>query len=100
MGTQHEDYQEIPLRLMNEVIESDYETVKQKSRIASWARLKEICQQESVPDPQLRYLLPCGAQQESNQADSEEAGASCRVSAWALLRGTGTEDAASRRPAV
>ena len=45
---------EKPLRLMNEVIESDYETVKQKSRIVSWAILKETCKREGVPTPSYR----------------------------------------------
>jgi transposase InsO family protein len=56
---------EIRLRLMNEVIESDYETVKQKSRIASWATLKEICKRESVPTPS--YATFCLAVRNRNR---------------------------------
>ena len=58
--------QNFPLRLMNEVIESDYETVKQKSRIASWATLERDLQTGTCSDAQLHYLLSGGAQQESN----------------------------------
>jgi len=57
---------ELPLRLMNEVIESDYETVKQRSRIASWATLKEICKRESVPTPS--YATFCLAVRNRNRA--------------------------------
>lgn len=39
------------LRLMNEIIESEYESVKQKSRIACWATLKETCKREGVATP-------------------------------------------------
>ena len=39
------------LRLMNEVIESGYENVKQKNRIACWAMLKESCKRQGVPVP-------------------------------------------------
>jgi putative transposase len=56
---------ELSLRLMNEVIESDYETVKQKSRIASWATLKEICKRESVPTPS--YATFCLAVRNRNR---------------------------------
>jgi putative transposase len=38
------------LRLMNEVIEREYETVRQKSRVACWAILKETCKQQAVPE--------------------------------------------------
>ncbi len=39
------------LRLMNEVIEGEYENVKQKNRIACWATLKESCKHQGVPAP-------------------------------------------------
>jgi putative transposase len=39
------------LRLMNEVIEGEYENVKQKNRIACWAMLKESCKRQGVPVP-------------------------------------------------
>ena len=91
---------ELPLRLMNEVIESDYETVKQKSRIASWATLKEICKREGVATPSYTTFCLGRAQQKSSQANSEEARTSRCLSACAVLRGTGAEDAASWRSAV
>ena len=56
---------EVPLRLMNEVIESDYETVKQKRRIACWATLKEVCQREGVPTPS--YTTFCKAVRNRNR---------------------------------
>jgi hypothetical protein len=51
---------------MNEVIESDYETVKQKSKIASWATLKEICKREGVATPS--YTTFCQAVRNRNRA--------------------------------
>ncbi len=45
------------LRLMNEIIESEYESVKQKSRIACWAMLKEKMYAAECPDSQLHELL-------------------------------------------
>lgn len=39
------------LRLMNEVIESEYENAKQKNRIACWAMLEESCKRQGVPAP-------------------------------------------------
>ena len=65
VGIQRAACREVPLRLMNEVIESDYETVKQKSRIASWATLKEICKRESVPTPS--YTTFCLAVRNRNR---------------------------------
>jgi transposase InsO family protein len=56
---------EIPLRLMNEVIDKDYETVTQKSRIASWATLNETCKREGVPTPS--YTTFCHAVRNQNR---------------------------------
>jgi putative transposase len=56
---------EAPLRLMNEIIESDYETVRQKSRIASWASLNEICKREGVSTPS--YTTFCLAVRNRNR---------------------------------
>ena len=56
---------EVPMRLMDEVIESDYETVKQKRKIASWANLKEICKREGVPTPS--YTTFCLAVRSRNR---------------------------------
>ena len=56
---------EVPLRLMNEIIESDYETVRQKSRIASWASLNEICKREGVSTPS--YTTFCLAVRNRNR---------------------------------
>jgi transposase InsO family protein len=53
------------LRLMNEIIESEYESVKQKSRIACWAILKEICKRQAVPTPS--YTSFCLAVRNSNK---------------------------------
>jgi transposase InsO family protein len=39
------------LRLMNEIIDSEYENVKQRSRIACWAILKETCKRQGVTTP-------------------------------------------------
>ncbi len=39
------------LRLMKEVIESEYESVKQKTRVACWAFLKDTCKQRGVLTP-------------------------------------------------
>jgi transposase InsO family protein len=39
------------LRLMNEVIEGEYENLKQKNRIACWALLKETCKRQGLPAP-------------------------------------------------
>ena len=53
---------------MNQVIESDYETVKQKSRISSWATLMEICKRESVPTPSYAtFCLACATGIETKQ---------------------------------
>jgi putative transposase len=57
--------QEESLRLMNEIIESEYESVKQKSRIACWAILKETCKQQSVPTPS--YTCFCSAVRNRNR---------------------------------
>ena len=38
-------------RLMQESIESDYETLKQKTKYASWVRLKRICEARTEPVP-------------------------------------------------
>jgi transposase InsO family protein len=53
------------LRLMNEIIESEYESVKQKSRIACWALLKEACKRQAVPTPS--YTSFCLAVRNSNK---------------------------------
>ncbi len=53
------------LRLMNEVIEREYETVRQKSRVACWAILKETCKQRAVPAPS--YTSFCLAVRQSNK---------------------------------
>lgn len=53
------------LRLINEVIEGDYETVKQKSKIASWAVLNEVCKREGVPTPS--YTTFCLAVRNRNR---------------------------------
>jgi transposase InsO family protein len=53
------------LRLMNEVIEWEYETVRQKSRVACWAILKETCKQQAVPAPS--YTSFCLAVRQSNK---------------------------------
>jgi hypothetical protein len=47
------------LRLMSEIIEieSEYESVKQKSRISCWAMLKERCQQQAVPPPSYAHRM-------------------------------------------
>jgi transposase InsO family protein len=50
---------------MNEIIESEYESVKQKSRIACWALLKEACTQQAVPVPS--YTSFCLAVRNSNK---------------------------------
>ena len=50
---------------MNEIIESEYESVKQKSRIACWAILKETCKQQSVPTPS--YTSFCSAVRNRNR---------------------------------
>lgn len=39
------------LRLMNEHIERDYETLKQKTKYASWAQLQLVCEAQSTPTP-------------------------------------------------
>jgi len=57
--------QEEPLRLMNEIIESEYESVKQKSRVACWAMLKESCKRQSVPTPS--YTSFCSAVRNRNR---------------------------------
>jgi transposase InsO family protein len=57
--------QEQSLRLMDEIIESEYESVKQKSRIACWAILKETCKQQSVPTPS--YTSFCSAVRNRNR---------------------------------
>jgi transposase InsO family protein len=38
-------------RVMDEIIETDYESVKQKSRVACWATMKETCVQRGLPAP-------------------------------------------------
>jgi len=38
-------------RLMQESIEADYETLKQKTKYASWIRLKGMCEAQSAPIP-------------------------------------------------
>src|SRR5206468_3928899 len=38
-------------RLMQESIEADYETLKQKTKYASWIRLKGMCEAQSAPVP-------------------------------------------------
>ena len=38
-------------RLMQESIDSDYETLKQKTKYASWIRLKRMCEVQSAPVP-------------------------------------------------
>src|SRR5262249_23007848 len=53
------------LRLLNEIIDSEYENVKQRSRIACWAILKETCKQQSVPTPS--YTSFCLALRNSNK---------------------------------
>jgi putative transposase len=53
------------LRLMKEVIEGEYETVRQKSRIACWAILKETCKRQAVPTPS--YTSFCLAVRHSNK---------------------------------
>src|SRR5438034_52382 len=53
------------LRLMNEVIEREYETVRQKSRSACWAILKETCKQQAIPAPS--YTSFCLAVRQSNK---------------------------------
>ncbi|MGH9437537.1 MAG: DDE-type integrase/transposase/recombinase, partial [Terriglobia bacterium] len=53
------------LRLMNEVIEAEYESVKRKSRIACWAVLKEACKRQAVPAPS--YTSFCLAVRNSNK---------------------------------
>ena len=52
------------LQLMDEIIENEYESVKQKSRIACWAMLKESCKQQSVPTPS--YTSFCSAVRNRN----------------------------------
>jgi transposase InsO family protein len=56
---------ERPLQLMDEVISTDYETVKQKSRIASWAVLKRACEREGVTTPS--YTSFCTAVRNRNR---------------------------------
>ncbi len=46
-------------RLMNEIIEREYESVRQKSRVACWAALKATCDQRGVPTPS--YATFCQA---------------------------------------
>src|SRR5438034_4046304 len=53
------------LRLMNDVIEKEYENVRQKSRIACWAILKETCKQQAIPAPS--YTSFCLAVRQSNK---------------------------------
>jgi len=53
------------LRLMNDVIEKEYENVRQKSRVACWAILKETCKQQAVPTPS--YTTFCLAVRQSNK---------------------------------
>ena len=53
------------LRLMNDVIEKEYENVRQKSRIACWAILKESCKQQAVPAPS--YTSFCLAVRQSKK---------------------------------
>jgi len=38
-------------QLMQECIEADYETLKQKTKYASWVRLKQLCEAQSAPVP-------------------------------------------------
>ncbi|PYS26555.1 MAG: integrase, partial [Acidobacteria bacterium] len=38
-------------RLMQESIKADYETLKQKTKYASWVRLKRICEAQAAPVP-------------------------------------------------
>jgi transposase InsO family protein len=44
-------------RLLSEFIERDYETMKQRSKFASWARLKSACEQSGVVAPS--YMTFC-----------------------------------------
>ena len=50
---------------MNEIIEGEYESVKQKSRVACWAILKEKCKQQGVPSPS--YTSFCSAVRNRNR---------------------------------
>ena len=40
--------------LMNEHIEKDYESLKQKTMYAAWTALKLVCEHEQIPPPSLR----------------------------------------------
>jgi transposase InsO family protein len=64
-GNSNRRLPEESLRLMNEIIEGEYESVKQKSRIACWAMLKETCKRQAVPPPS--YTSFCLAVRNSNK---------------------------------
>ena len=53
------------LRLMNDVIEREYENVRQKRRAACWGILKETCKQQAVPAPS--YATFCLAVRQSSK---------------------------------
>ena len=50
-GNRNSKLPESALRLMREQIETDYEALAQKTKFASWARLKLACEAAGVPTP-------------------------------------------------
>jgi putative transposase len=48
-------------KLLTHFINTDYETLKQKTMVASWAALKRKCDEQGVTAPRLRNILRCSA---------------------------------------
>ena len=66
-GNCHPRLSEKSAQLLNEVIQTEYETAKQKNRYACWIWLRRACEREGVPTP--CYMTFCRAVRKRSGSD-------------------------------
>ena len=86
--------------LLIQFIENDYENLRQKTKIASWAALKRKCDERGIEAPS--YVTFCVAVRERAdlRTNVKAAGATRRIYPCILLFRVGTDYAAPWRPSL
>ena len=87
-------------RLMQEYIEQDYETLKQKTKYASWIQLQLACEAQGDSHPELQDFLSCSAAAACFRSNIETARPASQLSAGCVLLESGPEDATAWRSPV
>ena len=81
---------------MEEFLEQDYETLKQKTRYASWAGLKLACENQAVAAPSYKTFCVAVTKPASFESNTKTSRSAGKLQVGDVLLGVGSENAPAR----